>query len=229
MEAGEIYRFHLDASELGAARIFITTPEQGEGSAPDWFSIGSTIFRFSCEQDSADESKRNLVVRPSDFFLKREHVQVIQWKLSRELSSTRYAICTIGAQRQRAQEGHTYDHWLRLTVGLLQRLETWKVRLDLGRLQHILGLAETDIKKAYQLLASAFQHALAQREARLQRHLHILAQLMAAFYSFLRISYSVRNLIASQRSWFLHHGAHPSDTLALSAQGCFSRACFQPA
>jgi hypothetical protein len=157
----------------------------------------------------------------------------IQWfraRLIRELSNTRYASCTISRQSWRAKRADYRgdEHWVYLLLGLLRQLECWKIKLDSGRLIQILQLAESDAKTSYQLLAAAFQWALAQRIGRLERRVHFLGRLLALFYGIQRISFSLRNLISSQRCWFLYHGAHPSDSNSPRTQGCFSRVCFQP-
>jgi hypothetical protein len=156
-------------------------------------------------------------------WLKQDDIQWLRSKLQHELSNTRYAIRTISWESWRANraEYQGSQHWLHLLLGLVQQLESWKIKLDSGRLIQILELAARDAKRSYQLLAAAFQRALAQREGRLQQHLRLLGRVLMVLYSLLHLSYSVRNLICSQRSWFLHHGAHPSELSTPTAQGCF--------
>lgn len=146
--------------------------------------------------------------------------------LSNELWATRSAMSSaLYLQRCAHQAGdYSTEHWIRLISGLLHQFENLQLKVDLGLLCRVLELVEKDARKAYQQLAAAFQRVLMQREARIQRQLRVLSKLLAIFHSLLQLSFSIRNLVTRQRSWFLYHGSHPSDTLLDSRSG-YLRGC----
>jgi hypothetical protein len=157
-----------------------------------------------------------------------DELTLLRKKLWGELRHTRYALSALSSQRSKVREHYQDEHWLRLMADLLRQAQSWKIKFDFHRLVAILKVAERDPRIAYDQLTAMFQRELAQRKARIQRRLRAVAAAQAVFCSLSLASYSVRNLISSQRSWFLHHGAHPSRLTTLAAQGCFSRVCFQP-
>jgi hypothetical protein len=208
----------------------VVTPDQDEGGL-------RRVFTLLFEGAHYELSCKHLVVSDGVWFSPRHHwakgngIEWMKGRLLEELWSTRYALRSIYWHGTRAKRANYQrrEYWVHLLLALLQRLPSWRVKLDLTRLTQILVLAETDARAAYYQLAALFQRSLGYIQDRLQRHLRVLTRLLPIFYGILRGSYSVRNLISSQRSWFLHHGAHPADLLTLSKLGCFLRVCFQPA
>jgi len=152
---------------------------------------------------------------------------LLKKRLWGELRHTRYALSALSLRRRTVREQYKDEHWLRLMADLLRQAQSWKIRFDFHRLRDILRLAEADPRIAYDQLAALFQHDLARRKARIQRRLRAISAAQALFCGLSSTSYSIRNLISSQRSWFLRHGAHPSRSLPLAAPGCFSRVCFR--
>jgi len=226
-------RLNVKDWSLEAPRAILITPPEC-----DHLLQASEIFL-----GSSDDEKR-AVLLDSSFFIADTVWKPIQSKffnlfwsnqsdllhashhLSNELWATRSAMSSaLYLQRCAHQVGdYSAEHWIRLISGLLHQLETLRLKVDLGLLCRILELAEIDPRQAYQRFAAAFQRVLAQREARIQRQLRVLSKLLAIFHSLLQLSFSIRNLVTRQRSWFLYHGSHPSDTLLDSRSG-YSRGC----
>ena len=219
-----IAQWETAASLLKLSNLFVLTPQslclnalldkteterpnftiQGD-LAPRNFVLDSNLFDFTIH--SVDH------LRPKSSLWIHGH-------LARELWSTRFALEYLASQR-RDTEKVDYLHngqWLHLIVGLFRQIELRNLRIDVGAL---FEAANYDPRTIYYLLATAFQHALLKREGRLQSQLKISAKLVAAFYSLLLLSFSIRNLIMAQRSWFLYHGSHPTDTLEISTRLVF--------
>jgi hypothetical protein len=187
-----------------------------------------TRYAFNCKAHGVDDDSW---FHRDAGWVRRYGVQWVRGTVLRELWTTRNALRSVywHSYGVRRADYHRHEHWVHLLFGLLQQAFSWKVKLDLSRLAQIVELAETDARTAYHYLAAVFQRALGRRQDRLERHLRVLSKFRSIFYNLLCRSYSLRNLISSQRSWFLYHGAHPSDVPTLSVQGCFLRVCFQPA
>jgi hypothetical protein len=190
---------YLTTRKAGAEIVVLTPPEQGH---PDqlFFSFGK-IHPYSS--------------RP--IF---DELTLLRKKLWGELRHTRYALSALCVHRRKVREHYEVEHWLRLMADLLRKAQSWKIRFDFHRLVAVLKLAEKDPRVAYDQLTAMFQRELAHRKARIHRSMRAVSTAQAVFCNLSLASYSVRNLISSQRSWFLLHGSHPSPYPS-PAYGCF--------
>ncbi len=230
-------RVFLSHQSTEPSRMFITTVE-GECHASansDWSNwpvdnnCAEVVVLTSPHHDQIESWCLNFVEEKqhSSWPIFNE-LTLLRKRLWGELRHTRYALSALSLQRSKVREHYKDEHWLRLMADLLRQAQSWKIKFDFHRLVAILKLAERDPRSAYDQLTAMFQRELARRKARIQRRLRTVTAVQAVFCGLSSASYSIRNLISTQRSWFLRHGAHPSRVSPLAAPGCFSRVCFQP-
>ena len=217
-ESGTI-RFQVRGVTLQTpSSLIVTSPDQDHVSKlHDFVACDSNgllrFFQVKCPSGivSEEEAARNL----NSYWVTRGEVLLFRNCVAHELFWTRNALCSLHHHRA-AASGHRYtdDQLLTLISNLLNQLGAWKLRIHFGLLCQVFQLVQNDqLREAHALLTTAFQRALVAKEARLQRRLRVLSKLLACFNTLWRASFSIRAVMATQRAWFLHHGAHPTDAL----------------
>jgi hypothetical protein len=217
-------RFEFRGMSLEAPySVFVTSPEQDHALARHDFVVRDGqglpyLIEIKCPDGIVSEHEAALTLH--SFWSKKNDVFAFRNYLAHELSITRTALSSLSHHAHSARSCYGTDHWVLLISKLLNQLHAWKLKIDIGLLCHVIELVGRDeAHTAHSLLTRAFQKALVTRESRLQRRLRIATKFLACFYTLCHIPFSVRNAITSQRSWFLHHGAHPCGTLCVSSIG----------